>query len=170
MRHHVEVENLSAPDRFLDWDVVHPWPDERFARADDAALCLHGVLEGWRILLAPDLGPLGQEALVRHHGGTLTADVLVTGIPRSGEAATDRFLAAVRPRLLIVATGRLPATERTPRTTRRRLLGQAFHVLFTEDVGALRLRFGRELEVFDSRGGRVLVLERGRDQGIEMTR
>jgi competence protein ComEC len=168
--HHVVVETIAASERFHDWEVVHPWPNEAFARADDASLCLRGELGGWRILIAPDLGPLGQESLVRRHGGGFPADVLITGIPRSGEAATDRFLAMLGPRLLIVATGRLPATERTPRTTRRRLLNQTFHVLFTEEVGALRLRFGRELEVFDSRGDLVLTLDRGPDQGIETTR
>jgi ABC-type molybdate transport system ATPase subunit len=39
-----------------------------------------------------------------------------------------------------------------------------------EDVGALRLRFGRELEVFDSRDSLVLTLGRSSAQGIETTR
>ena len=168
--HRVAVETIAAPERFRDWEVVHPRPDDSFARADDASLCLRGELGGWRVLIAPDLGPLGQESMVRRHGDELTADVLITGIPRSGEAASSRLLEAVRPRLLIMATGRFPATERTPRPTRRRLLNQPFHVLFTEDVGALRFRFGRELEVFDSRGGLILTLDRGRSQGIETAR
>lgn len=168
--HRVSVETVAAPDRLHDWDVVHPWSDEAFTRADDASLCLRGELGGWRILIAPDLGSLGQAALVRRHGGESAADVLITGIPRSGEAAAAGLLEVVRPRLLIMATGRFPATERTPRPTRRRLLNQSFHVLFTEDVGALRLRFGRQLEAFDSRDGLILTLDRGRNQGTETAR
>jgi beta-lactamase superfamily II metal-dependent hydrolase len=141
--------------------VLHPDDSDSFSRADDGALVLLMEAAGWRILLAPDLGPDGQKALIRREGASLAADVLITGIPASGEAASEAFLAQVNPRLLVVATGDRPATERSPVALRRRLRERPGFTLWTERIGALELRcWADRLEVRDAFGDLRLRLER----------
>jgi beta-lactamase superfamily II metal-dependent hydrolase len=141
--------------------VLHPDESDTFSRADDAAVVLSVAAAGWRILLAPDLGPEGQRALIQREGASLAADVLITGIPASGEAASEAFLSQVSPRLLVVATGDRPATERSPAALRRRLRGQTGITLWTERLGALELRcWANRLEVRDSVGALRLRLDR----------
>ena len=141
--------------------VLHPDDSDSFSRADDGALVLLMEAAGWRILLAPDLGPDGQKALIRREGASLAADVLITGIPASGEAASEALLAQVNPRLLVVATGDRPATERSPVALRRRLRGRPGLTLWTERIGALELRcWADRLEVRDALGDLRLRLDR----------
>jgi ComEC/Rec2-related protein len=166
----IPVQRVAEGQTLADWEVVHPGSGDSFPRADDGSLTLMGEVEGWRVLLAPDLGKAGQETLMRRHEGKLAADVLITGVPREGAPATEAFLTAVAPRLLIVATGTHPATERTPRSQRLRLRNRPFQVLYTEDLGALDLRFGPGLEVWNMRGEVVWASERVTPQGMETAR
>ena len=133
--------------------VLHPAPTDAFSRADDGSMVLRMEVAGWRILLAPDLGPEGQAALARREGPGLTADVLITGVPAAGEAATEAFLAQVAPRMVVVATGERPATERSPATLRRRMRGRPWTTLWTERTGALELQCHEDrIEVLDAAG------------------
>lgn len=119
--------------------VLHPDGEDRFPKADDQSLVLLYEIQGWRVLVAPDLGRAGQQALCDRQGTNLSADILITGVPREGEAAGPRLLELVRPKLLVVGTGWRPATDRTPRITRNRLRREKFPTLFTEDIGALEM-------------------------------
>ena len=151
-RHGVEARLLSAGDRWSAWTVLHPGADARFSRGDDGALAFAGELAGWRVLLAPALGTEGQADLVRRMGSRLRADLLVTGNPRTGEAAGTELLAAVQPRVVIVTGSRGPALGKTPTAVRRRLREMPARVFYTEETGGLDLEFGDRLEVRDARG------------------
>jgi competence protein ComEC len=159
--------------------VLHPDETDAFSRADDGALVLSVAAAGWRILLAPDLGTEGQRALIRREGDGLSADVLITGVPAAGEAASEAFLERVDPRLVIVATGDRPATERSPASLRSRLRSRPGSTLWTERLGALELRcWDDRLEVRDSGGEVRMRLDRAAlpdgsariDQGRAMAR
>ena len=166
----VTLHKVSRGGAVAENPVLHPDDSDAFSRADDGALVLSLAAAGWRILLAPDLGPEGQRALVRREGDALAADVLVTGIPASGEAASEAFLERVDPRLLVVATGDRPATERSPTGLRRRLRDRAGATLWTERLGTLELRCWEDrLEVRDSLGDLRMRLERPA-QGRAMAR
>ncbi len=166
----VTLHKVSRGGAVAENPVLHPDDSDAFSRADDGALVLSLTAAGWRILLAPDLGPEGQRALVRREGDALAADVLVTGIPASGEAASEAFLERVDPRLLVVATGDRPATERSPTGLRRRLRDRAGATLWTERLGTLELRCWEDrLEVRDSLGDLRMRLERPA-QGRAMAR
>jgi competence protein ComEC len=157
----VPLQRLGRGQLAATMPVLHPDESDAFSRADDAAVVLSVAAAGWRILLAPDLGPEGQRALIQREGASLAADVLITGIPASGEAASEAFLSQVNPRLLVVATGDRPATERSPAALRRRLRGQTGITLWTERLGALELRcWANRLEVRDSVGALRLRLDR----------
>ena len=157
----VPLQRLGRGDAVAAIPVLHPDESDAFSRADDAAVVLSLEAAGWRILLAPDLGPEGQRALIQRGGASLAADVIITGIPASGEAASEALLAQVNPRLLVVATGDRPATERSSPALRKRLRerlrdqlqGRPETTLWTERVGALQLRcWDNRLEVRDSVG------------------
>ena len=157
----VPLQRVRRGDAVAAIPVLHPDESDAFSRADDGALVFSLEAAGWRILLAPDLGSEGQLALIQRSGASLAADVLITGIPASGEAASEALLAQVNPRLLVVATGDRPATERSSPALRRRLRerlrdqlqGRLETTLWTERVGALQLRcWDNRLEVRDSVG------------------
>lgn len=159
--HGVPLQRVARGRWAATMPVLHPDESDTFSRADDGAVVLSVSAAGWRILLAPDLGPEGQRALIQREGALLAADVLITGIPASGEAATEALLAQVNPRLLVVATGDRPATERSPAALRRRLRGRTGITLWTERIGALELRcWADRLEVRDAVGNLRLRLER----------
>jgi competence protein ComEC len=165
----VPLQRVRRGDAVAGIPVLHPDQSDAFSRADDGALVLSLEAAGWRILLAPDLGPEGQRALIQRGGASLAADVLITGNPASGEAASEALLAQVNPRLLVVATGDRPATERSSPALRRRLRerlrdqlqGRPETTLWTERIGALQLRcWDNRLEVRDSNGELRWRLER----------
>ena len=168
----IPFRRVSAGDTVAGIPVIHPVASESHSRADDGAMVLRWDAAGWRLLLAPDLGPEGQAALVRREGSGLAADVLVTGIPSSGEAATGAFLSGVRPRLIVIATGDRPATERSPPALRRRLRELGVPTVWTERIGALELRCWKDrLEVRDAWGelrARIDRADRATDQGRAM--
>lgn len=149
----VPVRRVGRGGSVATLPVLHPDASDGFSRADDGSLVLRLEAAGWRILLAPDLGPEGQSALVRREGSGLAADVLITGVPAVGEPASEAFLAQVSPRLLVVATGERPATERSPVALRRRMRGRSWTTLWTERTGALELRCREDrIEVRDATG------------------
>ena len=172
----VPFQRVRRGDAVAAIPVLHPDESDAFSRADDGALVLSLEAAGWRILLAPDLGPEGQRALIQRGGASLAADVLFTGIPASGEAASEALLAQVNPRLLVVATGDRPATERSSPALRRRLRerlrdqlqGRPDTTLWTERIGALQLRcWDNRLEVRDSVGELRWRLERPVQAGAQ---
>jgi competence protein ComEC len=149
----VPLRRVSRGGSVATLPVLHPDAADGFTRADDGSMVLRLEVAGWRILLAPDLGPEGQAALVRRDGPGLAADVLITGVPAVGDAASDAFLAQVAPRLVVVATGERPATERSPASLRRRMRGRPWTTWWTERTGALELRCREDrIEILDAAG------------------
>lgn len=150
---HTPVRYVRRGDGLANWSVLHPDGGDRFPKADDQSLALSSEINGYRFLVAPDLGKAGQQALCDRYGTTLAADVLITGVPRDDEAAGTRLLELVRPKLLIIGTGLKPAMDRTPRVTRRRLQRERFTTLFTEDTGAVEVSVTADgLETRDANG------------------
>jgi competence protein ComEC len=117
---------------------VHPDRDDRFALADDNALVLLGQFHGTRILLCSDLGRLGQCALVDREQN-LRADIVVAGMPNSGEPLSDALLDAVRPKAIILSTGEYPASERPTLSLRSRLRKRGVPLFCTGDEAAVRV-------------------------------
>jgi competence protein ComEC len=153
---------VAASDLLGGLEVLHPEPNDRARSADDQALALGGIIEGWSVLLTPDLGVHGQRALALRRDTNLTADVWITSPPRDGGVASPPLLEAVRPRALVVAAGRRPATDRVTPEARRRIAQSGVATWFTEDSGALLLRFRANLLVIeDARGNELAVVRHG---------
>jgi competence protein ComEC len=129
---------LNPGDHAGCWTVLHPAADDKFAQADDAGLVLRGEFFGTRVLLLADLGRPGQETLLRRAADP-RADIVVTGLPEQGEALCDGLIAAIQPRLIIVADSQFPATKRASPALLQRLAASGIPVLSTRETGAVVL-------------------------------
>jgi len=131
-------EIINCGDAFLDWAVLNPNATNHFPRADDNALVLRGAFPAARILLLSNLGRPGQEALLER-AGDLRADIVVAGLPEQNEPLKDALLDAIQPRLIIVADSESPATRRASHTLRKRLEKRGVAVLYTSELGAVKI-------------------------------
>jgi competence protein ComEC len=95
------------------------------------------------VLLTGDLEDEGEARLLARAGaGELAATVLKVPHHGSARACTDALLDAVHPRIAIVSCGHPP-----PAITAARLARSAACTYRTDQLGALRLRLGREIAV-----------------------
>jgi beta-lactamase superfamily II metal-dependent hydrolase len=120
------------------WRVLHPEATNNFPRADDNALVLLGTYSGARVLLLSDLGRAGQDALLARTND-LRADIVVAGLPNTGEPLDDALLAAVRPKVVVIADSEFPATRRAGSALKARLAGQKVPVIYTRTAGAVTI-------------------------------
>jgi beta-lactamase superfamily II metal-dependent hydrolase len=120
------------------WRVLHPEATNNFPRADDNALVLLGNYSGTRVLLLSDLGRAGQDALLARTND-LRADIVVTGLPNAGEPLCDELLAAIKPKVIVVADSEYPATRRSGSELKERLAGQKAPVIYTRTAGAVSI-------------------------------
>jgi len=132
------VHSLKPGDRTGPWTVLHPEPEEHFPQADDNALVVRGDFAAARVLLVSDLGRPGQQALLQR-GADLRADIVVSGIPTASEPLGDDFLAAVHPRLIVIADAEYPSNERAKPQLRERLARSGTPVLYLRECGAVTL-------------------------------
>jgi ComEC/Rec2-related protein len=138
---------VNRGETFGGWTVLHPDGADRFSRADDAALVVRGEFHGRRILLLSDLGRAGQETLLERYGPKLRADVVVTGLPGSGEPLCDGLLEAIQPSVIVVADCEYPASERAKAALLERLGRGEARILSTRAQGAITIRISKRGEL-----------------------
>jgi competence protein ComEC len=82
------------------------WPDPRHAggTADDQALVARIDVGGFRMLLMSDSGLATEAALLGRRPDELRSDIVVFGRHGKDATASEEFLAAVRPRVVILAS------------------------------------------------------------------
>jgi ComEC/Rec2-related protein len=151
----IQRHPASRGTRLGSWRALHPDPSDRFALADDHALVLLGEFHGTRILLCSDLGRLGQCVLAEREKD-LRADVVIAGMPNSGEPLSDALLDAVQPQAIILSTGESPASERPTLALRGRLNRRHVSVFLTGDDGAVRVMIRPEGWEIRTRSGKAL--------------
>lgn len=79
--------------------------------ADDKTLVVRMDTGRSRILFLSDAGPPTTEWLMKNAAGDLTADVLVTGMHRSGLPLDTAFVDAVRPAVIVSTASHFPENE-----------------------------------------------------------
>jgi len=129
---------VNCGDAFDNWIVLHPAETNHFTRAEDNALVLSGEILDTGVLLLSDLGSAGQQELLARNTD-LRADIVVAGLPDQGEPLNDAMLAASHPQLIIIADSKSPATRRASRVLRERLEKHGVPVLFTSELGAVKI-------------------------------
>jgi len=127
-------------DQIDGWAVLHPGSSDQFAQADDNAVVLRREFNGYSVLLLPALGRDGQDALMRRHPD-LRADFVIAGLPARDEPLCEPLLDELRPRVIVLADARFPATRRAPAKLRERLARRNARVVYGRDNGALTLEF-----------------------------
>jgi competence protein ComEC len=129
---------VNPSDAFRNWTVLHPAATNHFPRADDNALVARADFGRTRILFLSDLARSGQDALLSRNPD-LHADIVIAGLPDQGEPLNDALLAAINPRLIVIADSKSPATKRTTRALRERLETHGALVLCTSETGAIKI-------------------------------
>lgn len=120
------------------WRVLHPSARDKFPRADDNALVLSGDFSGAKILLLSDLGRDGQSALLSRPND-FHADIVVAGLPNADEPLADELLAAIEPKLIVIADSEFPAPRRASRELKDRLARRHVPVICTRTAGAVTI-------------------------------
>jgi hypothetical protein len=69
----------------------------------------------------------------------LRAEFVVAGLPARDEPLCDPLLDLLRPRVIVIADAKFPATRRAPEKLRQRLARGVAHVVYGRDNGALTL-------------------------------
>ena len=106
----------------------------------------------------PDLDPLWSGSAVRfvHDAGLATenwlrqreielrSDVLVKGQHHSGSSASDAFLDAVRPQLIIATSRDFPQQERISDEWAERVQARGIKLFRQDETGAVEMEFGKD--------------------------
>lgn len=129
---------VNCGDEFSNWKVLNPAEPNLFRHRDDNALVLQGKFLGTRILLLSSLGISGQEALLEH-SADLRADIVVADLPEQSEPLKEALLSAIRPSLIVISDSESPANHRASRALRGRLEKFGVPVLYTSELGAVRI-------------------------------
>jgi len=129
---------VSAGERVRGWQVLWPGATNHFARADDDALVLRTSCRGTRILLLGDLGRAGQSALLSLTND-LSADIVVAGLPDDEEPLSEAMLAAIHPKVIVIADSEYPASRRSKPGLKERLEQKAIPVIYTRTAGAVKV-------------------------------
>jgi len=98
------------------------------------------------------LGRIGQDAMFERHID-LHADIVIVGLPGQSEPLNDALLEAIHPALIIIADSAKPATRRANRALHDRLEKRGLTVVYTSDVGAVKISLGRNHWVAESVDG-----------------
>jgi beta-lactamase superfamily II metal-dependent hydrolase len=105
---------------------------------------LLGNIHGTRILLLSQLGRTGQVALLEHNPN-LHADIVIAGLPEQTEPLNNTLLESIRPSLIIISDSKAPATRHASHTLRNRLEKSGTAVIYTSDVGAVKISLSNNI-------------------------
>ncbi|MEY2440043.1 MAG: competence protein ComEC [Verrucomicrobiota bacterium] len=124
--------------------VLYPPAGFSAPMADDQALVIRVQFqEAPRILFMSDSGN-GTETALLSSGVDLRSDILIKGQHHSGESGSEKFLEAVRPRLVIATSRDFPSHERISDDWTDRLRARGIKLFRQDESGAVELRFRPE--------------------------
>ncbi len=133
-RHHV----FTIGDRHGCWRALYPVAPNGFVRAEDAPLVLLGTFHGTRILLLAELSRDAQSDLLRRTND-LRADIVIAGLPDESEPLCAALIAAIQPRVIVIADSEQPPARRARRALHERLDQTDIPVLYTRTARAVKI-------------------------------
>jgi competence protein ComEC len=145
---------VNAGGQIRNWTVRHPAATNHFARADDNALVLRGEVRGTKILLLSNLGRAGQDALLES-GADVRAEIVIAGLPNASEPLNDALIDTIHPALIIIADSKSPAAKRANGALRNRLAKHGVPVVYTSDMGAVKISLKRNCWKAETMDGAV---------------
>ena len=129
---------LHLGDTLGDWQVLFPTATATATKANDAPLVLRGNFHGTKVLLLADLSRHGQSELLSLTND-LHADLVIAGLPTEGEPLSTALLAAIAPKIIVIADSEFPATRRASRALKERLEQVKVPVIYTRTTGAVKI-------------------------------
>ncbi|HMJ65402.1 MAG TPA: ComEC/Rec2 family competence protein, partial [Candidatus Binatia bacterium] len=132
------ITRLKPCDTIGNWQSLYPQPEDNFPQADDKALVLRGQVGRTRVLLLPDLGRLGQNALLERNLD-LRSEIVIASIPRAAEPLCDALLDRVEARLIVIVDATRQPDARAREPLRERLARRGIPVLYTSQTGAITI-------------------------------
>lgn len=121
--------------------ILAPAAAQKSRTADDQSLVARLDNSGLRTLLMSDAGAATEEFLRRHAPGELRADILVLGRHGNDVFATEEFLAAVQPRVIVLAAADPFRDGRDEPALRTRLATTGAEIFHQENCGAVTVTF-----------------------------
>lgn len=152
LRHHI----LNFGDTNGCWQVMFPAITNSLTKADDAALVLLGNFHGTRVLLLSELGRAGQSELLALTND-LRADIVITALPGEGEPLCDALVAAVQPKVIVIADSEFPAGRRASRALKERLERTQIPVIYTRTAGAVKIMTDKDGWKLRTMDGEILT-------------
>jgi competence protein ComEC len=131
-------ETVKRGEQLGCWRMIYTGATSHFSHADDEALVMRGNFYGTKILLLSDLSLVGQTALLER-STNLNADIVITGLPDESEPLCNPLLAAINPKIVVVADSKFPAYRRAPRRLQARLARKNVPVIYTRKSGAVTI-------------------------------
>jgi competence protein ComEC len=140
--------------------ILSPSPTAKSRVADDQAVVTRIDVPGFRSLLMSDSGVAAENLLLERPPGELSADILVLGRHGDDVFASSTFLAAVRPRVIILAPPDPFRDNFDEPALRQRLAATGAKIFDQAECGAVVTTFRPEAaEVRGFLGGQTITLE-----------
>lgn len=122
-------------------EFLTPDPSAKSRVADDQAIITRIDAFGFRTLLMSDSGLTAESALLENRPDDVRADILVLGRHGDDVFATSDFLAAVRPRVIILAAPDPFRDGRDEPALRQRLAATDAQIFDQQECGAVTVTF-----------------------------
>ena len=146
---HIEATNVDAGRIFrLSREVTGKtlFPPRQFAAAsaDDETLVVQLLIPPAVMVLFMSDSGYGTEKTLLASGADLRSDILIKGQHHSGKSASDAFLDAVRPKLIIATSRDFPEYERVSDEWAEQVRARGIKLFRQDETGAVELRFRPE--------------------------
>jgi competence protein ComEC len=133
------------------WRMIYPAATGNSPKASDSPMVLLGNFHSTRVLLLSELGRDGQSELLSHTND-LRANIVIAGLPEKGEPLCDDLIAAIDPRVIVIADSGYPVARRASRALHERLDRTHIPVVYTRASGAVKIvmdKTGWKLQTMD---------------------
>lgn len=143
LRDHHQPKTLVWPDdifsagKFCSVQLFPPLSADRARTADDQVIPARILFGGFSLLCMSDSGVITEQRLLARHRDALPSDVLLLGRHGDDFFATEEFLAAVQPRVIILAARDSFRDGSGEKALRERLLSTGAEIFDQELCGAV---------------------------------
>jgi competence protein ComEC len=142
----LKVPSLKAGEDFhvssqVTGRILFPPANFTAATADDQAFVVQFSVKNTKILLMSDSGDETERSLVCSRVD-LRSDILVKGQHHSGNSASDNFLDAIHPRVIVATSRDFPQRERISDEWSERVRARGIKLFRQDKAGAVELEFG----------------------------
>jgi competence protein ComEC len=143
----IDMHNAAAGEIFtlsreVRARILHPPAGSANETADDDALVVQlSVASSTKVLFMSDAGHVTESALLAAHDD-LHSDIMIKGQHRSGRSASDAFLDAVRPQLIVTTSRDFPQFERIADDWAAGVRARGIKLFRQDETGAVELQFG----------------------------